>query len=112
MRIIRTIMLGGVALGAMLGTAWAGGSTIPDALNIDELAASAAPALPRGTRLITMSKTPQPEVPGLPLSTRDKTRMGPTATTIRILPAADAASGGSVSWSGYSSAGVVYQGGN
>jgi hypothetical protein len=38
--------------------------------------------------------------------------MGPTATTIRILPATDAAGGGSVSWSGYTRAGVVYHGGN
>jgi hypothetical protein len=112
MRFIRTIMLSSVALGATLPAAWAGGSTTPDAVNIDELAASAAPALPPGAQLMITSKTPQPEVPGLPLSARDKIRMGPTATTIRILPATDAAGGGSVSWSGYSRAGVVYHGGN
>ncbi len=112
MRIIRTIMLSGVALGATLGAAWAGGSAIPDAVNVDDLAASSAPSLPPGTQLMVISKTPQPEVPGLPLSARDKIRMGPNATTIRILPATDGAGGGSVSWSGYSRAGVVYHGGN
>lgn len=112
MRFIRTIMLSSVALGATLGIAWAGGSTTPDAVNIDELAASAAPALPAGTQLMVISKTPQPEVPGLPLSARDKIRMGPNATTIRILPATDTAGGGSVSWSGYNRAGVIYRGGN
>jgi len=112
MRFIRTILLSGVALGATLGPTWAGGSTIPEAVNVDDLAASAAPSLPPGTRLMVISKTPQPEVPGLPLSARDKIRMGPSATTIRILPATDAAGGGSVSWSGYSRAGVVYHGGN
>jgi hypothetical protein len=112
MRIIRTIMLSSVALGATLGATWAGGSTTLDAVDVDQLAASAAPALPAGTRLMVISKTPQPEVPGLPLSARDKIRMGPTATTIRILPATDAAGGGSVSWSGYNRAGVVYRGGN
>ena len=112
MRFIRMIMLSGVALSATLVTAWAGGTTTADAVNIDELAARAAPALPPGTQLMVTSKTPQPEVPGLPLSTRDKLRMGPTATTIRILPATDAAGGGSLSWSGYRRAGVVYHGGN
>lgn len=112
MRFIRTIMLSSVALGATLGTAWAGGSITPEAVNIDELAASAAPAMPAGTQLMIISKTPQPEVPGLPLSARDKIRMGPNATTIRILPATDAAGGGSVSWSGYNRAGVIYRGGN
>jgi hypothetical protein len=112
MRFSRMIMLSSVALSATLLPAWAGGSTIPDALNIEELAASAAPALPPGAQLMVTSKTPQPEVPGLPLSAGDKIRMGPTATTIRILPATDAAGGGSVSWSGYTRAGVVYRGGN
>ena len=112
MRMIRTMLLSGVALAAVAGGAWAGGTTPPEAVDVDQLAAQAAPVLPPGTRLLTISKTPQPEIPGLPLSTKDKNRMGPDATTIRILPATDAASGGSVSWSGYSRAGVIYKGGN
>ena len=112
MRMIRAMLLGGVALGAVAGCAWANGAAPPEAVNVDELAAQAAPVLPAGTHLLTISKTPQPEVPGLPLSTKDKNRMGPTATTIRILPATGAPANGAVSWSGYTGAGVIYKGGN
>ena len=112
MRMIRAMLLGGVALGAVAGGAWANGAAPPEAVNVDELAAQAAPVLPAGTHLLTISKTPQPEVPGLPLSTKDKNRMGPNATTIRILPATEAPAGGAVSWSGYTRAGAVYKGGN
>lgn len=112
MRVIKAILLGGVALGAAAAGAWADGTVPPEAVNVDELAAQAAPVVPPGTHLLTISKTPQPEIPGLPLTTKDKNRMGPTATTIRILPATDAPAGGAVSWSGYASSGVVYKGGN
>lgn len=111
MRLISAMLLSGVALTAAAGGAGADGTVPPEAVNVDELAAQAAPVLPLGTHLLTISKTPQPEVPGLPLSTKDKNRMGPNATTIRILPATDAA-GGSVSWSGYARTGVIYKGGN
>lgn len=107
MRIIRAILLGGVALGVAAGAALADGT-----VDIDKLAAQTAPVLPPGTHLMTIAKTPQPEVPGLPLSIKEKSRIGPSATTIRILPATDAPADGSVSWSGYTRAGVVYHGSN
>ena len=112
MRMIRAMLLGGVALSAAAGGAWAGGTAPPEAVDVDQLAAQTAPVLPLGTHLLTISKTPQPEVPGLPLSTKDKNRMGPNATTLRILPATDAPADGSVSWSGYTRAGVIYKGSN
>ena len=107
MRIIKSMLLSGVVLAAAVGTALADG-----AVDIDKLAAQSAPILPPGTRLLVISKTAQPEIPGLPLSTKDKLRMGPNATTIRILPATDAPADGSVSWSGYTRAGAVYHGSN
>lgn len=107
MRIIRAMLLASVAIAAVTGTALADGT-----VDVDKLAAQAAPVLPPGTRLLVISKTAQPEVPGLPLSTKDKLRMGPNATTIRILPAGDATGDGSVSWSGYTKAGAVYHGSN
>ena len=107
MRIIRSMLLSGVVLAAAAGTALADGT-----IDVDKLAAQAAPVLPPGTRLLVISKTAQPEIPGLPLSTKDKLRMGPNATTIRILPATDAPADGSVSWSGYTRAGAVYHGSN
>jgi hypothetical protein len=107
MRIIRSMLLSGVVFAAAAGTALADG-----AIDVDKLAAQAAPILPPGTPLLVISKTAQPEIPGLPLSTKDKLRMGPNATTIRILPATDAPADGSVSWSGYTRAGAVYHGSN
>lgn len=106
MRIIRAILLASAALGAGAGLAMADGT-----VDIDQLAAQAAPVLPSGTRLMTISKTPHLEVPGLPLTTKEMKREGDAATTLRILPAGDAANG-AVSWSGYTRAGVVYHGGN
>jgi hypothetical protein len=107
MRIIRAMLLSGAALAASAGVAMADGT-----VDVDKLAAQSAPVLPAGTRLLVISKTAQPEVPGLPLSTKELKRMGPNATTIRILPATDAPADGSVSWSGYTRAGVVYKGSN
>ena len=107
MRILRAMLLSGAALACTTAITMADGT-----VDIDKLAAQAAPDLPPGTQLLVISKTAQPEIPGLPLSTKDKSRMGPNATTIRILPATDAPADGSVSWSGYTRAGVVYHGAN
>ena len=107
MHVLRTILLSGAALVAMAGVTMADGT-----FDVDQLAAQAAPVLPPGTQLMVISKAQQPEVPGLPLSTKDKVRMRPDATTIRILPATDAPADGTVSWSGYTRAGVVYHGSN
>lgn len=107
MRIIRAMLLSGATFVATAGLAAA-----DDAVDMDKLAVQAAPVLPPGTRLMVISKSAQPEVPGLPLSTKEKNRMGPNATTLRILPATDAPADGSVSWSGYTRTGVIYHGAN
>jgi hypothetical protein len=107
MRILRAMVLSGAALASLAGLAMADGT-----VDVDKLAAQAAPVLPTGSQWLTISKTAQPEIPGLPLSTKEKSRMGPNATTIRILPATDAPADGAVSWSGYTRAGVVYHGSN
>lgn len=107
MKIIRAMLVSGAALACTAGIALADGT-----LDIDKLAAQAAPLLPPVPQLLAITKSAQPEVPGLPLSTKDKSRMGPNATTIRILPATGAPADGSVSWSGYTRAGVVYHGSN
>ena len=107
MRILRAMFLSGAALASMAGLAMADGT-----VDIDTLATQAAPVLPASPQWLTISKTAQPEIPGLPVSPKDKSRMGPNATTIRILPATDAPASGAVSWSGYTRAGVVYHGSN
>lgn len=107
MRIIRAMLLGGAALGPVAGSAMADGS-----IDMDKLAAQAAPVLPPGSHVVVISRTAPLEVPGLPMTTKEKLREGPNATTLRILPATGAAADGAVSWSGYSRAGVVYHGSN
>ena len=107
MRMIRSMLLAGAALGAVAGTVLA-----DDAVDLDELATQAAPVMLPGTRLMVISKTAPLEVPGLPMTTKEKLREGPSATTLRILPATGAAAGGAVSWSGYTRAGAVYHGSN
>lgn len=107
---IRSVLLGGAALTAMAGASLADGAPALGSVDIDQLAATSAPVLPSGSRLITISKTPQLEVPGLAPTPGEKARMGDTATTLRILPSSGAAGGGSISWSGYSSVGVIYNG--
>jgi len=112
-RNIRAALLGTAALVALSGAASADGAPVSSpAVDLDQLAASAAPVLPAGSHLLTISKTRQPEVPGLPLSDRDLRRMSDNATTITILPATGGAPEGSVSWSGYTRAGVIYKGSN
>lgn len=107
MRIIKSILLSGAALGAAASLAMADGT-----VDVDKLAAQSAPVLPPGTHLMVISKTPALEVPGLPMTTKEKLREGTSATTITILPAAGAAADGAVSWSGYTRAGAVYHGSN
>ena len=107
MRIIRMLLLSGSALCAAASLALADDVPALDtglaALNVGELAIAAAPVL---------SKTTLPQTPGLPLSARDKAAFGNRATTLGILPSADAPAGPSVSWSGYARTGVIYHGAN
>lgn len=111
MSLIRKVVLSGLALTAVTAVASAGETTLPvaDTLDVGKLAADAAPVLPPGDPVV-ISKGVQPEVPGLPLSSRDRAAFGDTAHTIGVLPMSDAAKGPSVSWSGYAQTGVIYKG--
>jgi hypothetical protein len=106
MRIIRAMLLGSAAIAAVTGAAMADGT-----VDVDQLASQAAPMAP-STWLMTISKTPHLEVPGLPMSTKELKREGDRATTLRIIPATDAPANGAVSWSGYTRSGTVYRGSN
>ncbi len=112
MRIFATLMLSGAALGALSCSALADGTSTMGGVDVDKLAATAAPVIPAGTSLLAISKTPQPVVPGLPLTAREKAAFGPTANTITLVPAGNTSAGAAVSWSGYTRAGVVYHGSN
>lgn len=107
MWIIRAMLLGGAALGAVTCTTMA-----DDAVDLDKLAGQATPVLPSGSRIVVISRTAPLEVPGLPMTTKEKLREGPNATTLRILPATGVPADSAVSWSGYTRAGAVYHGSN
>ena len=114
MRMIRIGLLCGVALGAACGAARA--DELSDlkaqiqALDARLAAAEAQPAVPQGYRLLAISEGSLPEVPGAPLRPRERAAYGNRATIISVLPSADAPPAASISWSGYSRAGVVYHG--
>ncbi|MCA3554158.1 hypothetical protein [Aestuariivirga sp.] len=111
MRIIKAILMSGAALGAALGAA-PGMAVADGTVDVGKLAATAAPVQPSSMWLMTISKTPDLEVPGLPMTTKEKNREGTAATTLRIVPATGGPAKGSISWSGYTRAGVVYKGSN
>jgi len=68
----------------------------------------AAPAVPVGFSLLTISEATQTVVPGLEVLARDRAASGDTATVIGILPTADAPASASIEWSGYVRAAIVY----
>ena len=68
----------------------------------------AAPAVPVGFSLLTISEATQTVVPGLEVLARDRAASGDTATVIGILPTADAPASASIEWSAYVRAAIVY----
>ncbi len=114
MRIIRLALLTSAALAAAAGAARADELTELKA----EMAAlesrlavmEAAPEVPQGFHLLSISQGALQETPGAPLSARARAAYGGHATFIGVLPTADAPAGPSISWSGYTRAGVVYEG--
>lgn len=68
----------------------------------------AAPAVPVGFSLLTISEATQTVVPGLEVLAKDRAASGDTATVIGILPTADAPASASIEWSAYVRAAIVY----
>jgi hypothetical protein len=97
MQPVRLTRLAGAALALSAVCAWAGDL---EALNtqIDALDTSAAMTYgdPRPT-------------PGLPMTVRERTAHDDRATVSSALPAGGAATGITITWSGYVSTGVVYK---
>lgn len=110
MKMIRSIVLGSVALASAAAMARADDLAQLESLNVQQLAIEAAPKLPDGGSFVTITKGPQPEVPGLPASPREKAAFGDQATTLKVFPSAGAPASGAISWSGYASVGVIYRG--
>jgi hypothetical protein len=68
----------------------------------------AAPAVPTGFSLLTVSEATQTVVPGLEVLNKDRAGSGDKATVIGILPTADAPASTTIEWSGYVRAAIVY----
>ena len=113
MRIVRAVLLGGVALAAATGMARA--DELSDlkaeiaALDARMAAMDQSPQVPQSFRLLTVSEGALEETPGSPLSARERAAYAGRATIIGVLPTADAPGVASISWSGYTRAGVVYE---
>ncbi|MGB3139885.1 MAG: hypothetical protein WBB16_03715, partial [Aestuariivirga sp.] len=68
----------------------------------------AAPAVPVGFSLLTVSEGTATVVPGLGLDAQQIAREGDKATIIGVLPTADAPASTTIEWSGYVRAAIVY----
>ena len=68
----------------------------------------AAPAVPIGFSLLTISEGPATQVPGLDGFSKQDTGYGDKATIIGIMPTADVPASTTIEWSGYVRAAIVY----
>jgi opacity protein-like surface antigen len=69
----------------------------------------AAPAVPTGFSLLTISEGPATVVPGLGVRSQDAAGYGDKATIIGIMPTADVPASTTVEWSGYVRAAILYK---
>ena len=110
MKIMKLALLGTAALAAVSASARA--DELSDlkaqieALQADVAALQAAPAVPAGYSLMTMSEAPRIVVPGLEV--RDSMGQSTTATTIGVLPTADMPASTVIQWSGSVRAALAY----
>ncbi|MCB1377884.1 MAG: hypothetical protein KDK89_05885 [Alphaproteobacteria bacterium] len=113
MKTIKLALLGGAALAVMAAGAQADDlsdlKAQIESLNARVAQMEAAPAVPAGYQLLTVSEGSQPVIPGLDVLRKDALAMGNKATVIGILPTADAPASTEITWSGYARAAVVYQ---
>ena len=112
MKSIKLTMLAGAALSVLSVSAWADDladlKAQIESLNDRIAKMEAAPQVPTGYSLLTISEGAQPEIPGMPLTSRERAAYGETATIISVLPTADAPATTTITWSGYARAGLIY----
>ncbi|MFN4141264.1 hypothetical protein [Aestuariivirga sp.] len=113
MKKIKLALLGGAALAVSAAGAQADDldalKAQIEALNTRMAAMEAAPAVPAGYQLLTISEGELPQVPGLGMKRGDRLSYGNEATIISVMPTADAPAGTSITWSGQARAGLVYE---
>jgi hypothetical protein len=112
MKSIKLALLGGAALAVTAAGAQADDldalKAQIEALNARVAAMEAAPSVPAGYQLLTISEGELPQVPGLGMKRGDMLSYGNKATVISVMPTADAPAGTTVTWTGQVRAGVVY----
>lgn len=110
MKMIKMALLGGAALAVTTAAAKADDLSALKAqiesLNARVAQMEAAPAVPSGYNLITMSEAPATVVPGA--GQKDDKAYLPNANVISVLPTADAPASATIEWSGYVYAIVQY----
>jgi hypothetical protein len=108
MKVMKLALLGTAALAAVSVSARADDladlKAQIEALNSRISQLEAAPAVPAGYQLLTVSEAPAIVVPSLDVH-KD---FGPTATSIGILPTADVPASTTIQWSGYARAAIAY----
>ena len=113
MKSIKLALLGGAALAVSAAAAHADDldalKAQIEALNARVATMEAAPAVPAGYSLLTISEGDMKQIPGLQDSNDRALRaLGPKATVISVLPTADAPAGATVTWSGRVVASLTY----
>lgn len=108
MKVMKLALLGTAALAAVSVSARADDladlKAQIEALNSRISQLEAAPAVPAGYQLLSVSEAPAIVVPSLDVDPA----FGPTATTIGILPTADVPASTTIQWSGYARAALAY----
>jgi hypothetical protein len=112
MKMIKMALLGGAALAVSTAAASADDLSALKAqiesLNARVASMEAAPAVPAGYSLMTISEGNATVVPGSSYSARELVGYGDKATIIGVLPTADAPASTTIEWSGYARAALVY----
>jgi hypothetical protein len=112
MKSIKMALLGGAALAVTAAGAQADDLEALKAqiseLNARMAAMEAAPSVPAGYQLLTVSEGELKDIPGLEMTPGERKRAGNKATVISVLPTADAPVGTVITWSGRVTAGLVY----
>ena len=110
MKVMKLALLGTAALAAVSVSARADDLTDLkaqiEALQADVAALQAAPSVPAGYSLLTMSEAPAIVVPGLEV--RDSNAKSATVNTIGVLPTADVPASTVIQWSGSVRAAIAY----
>ena len=112
MNMFKMALLGGAALAVSAAGAQADDLTALKAqiesLNARVASMEAAPSVPAGYQLVTVSTGDATVIPGNALSASEAAAFGTKATIISVLPTADAPAATVIEWSGFARAALVY----